>query len=74
MPLPRRPDLRPGGFFDFTFNRTEGRERNVLREDFYYRTQTLLDLADRCGLDAEFMTDWEALGPSASRRSGSARD
>jgi SAM-dependent methyltransferase len=53
--------LRPTGFFDFTFNRTDGRERNVLREDFYYRTQTLIDLADRCGLDAEFMDDWEEL-------------
>jgi SAM-dependent methyltransferase len=59
--------LRPAGFFDFTFNRTDGRERNVLREDFYYRTQTLLDLADRCGLDAEFMTDWEELGRRQSK-------
>jgi SAM-dependent methyltransferase len=53
--------LRPGGFFDFTFNRTDDRERNVLREDFYYRTETLLDLADRCGLEARFMDDWERL-------------
>jgi SAM-dependent methyltransferase len=59
--------LRPGGFFDFTYNRTEGRERNVLREDFYYRTGTLLDAADRCGLDAEFMADWEELGRRQSK-------
>jgi SAM-dependent methyltransferase len=53
--------LKPDGFFDFTFNRTEGRERNVLREDFYYRTESLCELAERCGLRAEFMTDWEAM-------------
>ena len=32
--------LAPGGFFDFTFDRTEGAEHHVLREDFYYRTET----------------------------------
>jgi len=53
--------LRPGGQFFFTFNRTDGKERNVLREDFYYRTETLIDLARRCGLNAEFMHDWEEL-------------
>jgi SAM-dependent methyltransferase len=53
--------LKPEGFFDFTFNRTDGRERQVLREDFYYRTDTLVELADRCGLDAAFMDDWEAM-------------
>ncbi len=36
---------RPDGFFDFTFDRTDGAEHQVLREDFYYRTQTLIDLA-----------------------------
>jgi SAM-dependent methyltransferase len=49
----------PGGFFDFTFDRTEGAEHQVLREDFYYRTQTLTDLARRHGLEACFMDDWE---------------
>jgi SAM-dependent methyltransferase len=53
--------LRPNGFFDFTFNRTDGRERNFMHEDFYYRTETLIGLANRCGLDATFMTDWESL-------------
>jgi len=51
--------LRPRGFFDFTFDRTEGAEHQVLREDFYYRTQTLVDLAARHGLLAEFCQDWE---------------
>ena len=37
--------LAPGGWFDFTFDRTEGKEHQVLREDFYYRTETLIDLA-----------------------------
>ena len=44
--------MAPGGFFDFTFDRTEGAEHQVLREDFYYRTETLIDLAERHGLDA----------------------
>jgi SAM-dependent methyltransferase len=53
--------LAPGGFLDFTYNRTEGAEHHVLREDFYYRTETLLHLAGRHGLDARFMDDWEDL-------------
>ncbi|MGW5658686.1 class I SAM-dependent methyltransferase [Streptomyces sp. NPDC003758] len=51
--------LTDTGFFDFTFDRTEGTEHQVLREDFYYRTETLLDLARRHGLHARFMEDWE---------------
>ncbi|GAA2586132.1 class I SAM-dependent methyltransferase [Actinomadura fulvescens] len=51
--------LAPGGFFDFTFNRTEGKEHQVLREDFYYRTETLVALAAKHKLDATFMDDWE---------------
>ena len=51
--------LRPEGWFDFTFDRTEGREHHVLREDFYYRTETLVGLAEKYGLDAMFMSDWE---------------
>jgi SAM-dependent methyltransferase len=57
----------PGGFFDFTFDRTEGAEHQVLREDFYYRTQTLLDLAKRHGLEAQFMDDWELLPHDQSK-------
>ncbi|MBR8639511.1 class I SAM-dependent methyltransferase [Streptomyces tuirus] len=53
--------LAPGGFFDFTFDRTEGEEHQVLREDFYYRTATLTGLAAEHGLDARFMDDWERL-------------
>ncbi|GAA3022262.1 class I SAM-dependent methyltransferase [Streptosporangium longisporum] len=53
--------MKPGGWFDFTFDRTEGEEHQVLGEDFYYRTETLVDLAVRCGLRATFMEDWERL-------------
>jgi SAM-dependent methyltransferase len=53
--------MRPDGVFDFTFCRTEGPEHQVLREDYYYRTETLLALADKRGLDAELMEDWEDL-------------
>ncbi|MDT0342272.1 class I SAM-dependent methyltransferase [Streptomyces litchfieldiae] len=59
--------LAPGGFFDFTFDRTEGREHHVLREDFYYRTETLIGLAERHGLRAEFMDDWELLPHGQSK-------
>jgi SAM-dependent methyltransferase len=33
--------MKPTGIFDFTFYRTEGKEFGRLREDFYYRTETL---------------------------------
>ncbi|HEY7143016.1 MAG TPA: class I SAM-dependent methyltransferase [Streptosporangiaceae bacterium] len=59
--------LAPGGFFDFTFDRTEGAEHHVLREDFYYRTQTLASLAAARGLRAQFMDDWERLGHEQSK-------
>jgi predicted TPR repeat methyltransferase len=36
--------LASGGWFDFTFDRTEGEEHHVLHEDFYYRTETLVAL------------------------------
>ncbi|GAA0921734.1 class I SAM-dependent methyltransferase [Nonomuraea longicatena] len=59
--------MKPGGWFDFTFDRTEGKEHQVLREDFYYRTDTLLALADRHGLDAVLMDDWEQLPHKQSK-------
>ncbi|MEV6314636.1 class I SAM-dependent methyltransferase [Streptomyces sp. NPDC051776] len=51
--------MAPDGFFDFTFDRTEGAEHHVLREDFYYRTETLVALAERHGMAARLMEDWE---------------
>jgi SAM-dependent methyltransferase len=59
--------LAPGGFFDFTFDRTEGAEHHVLREDFYYRTETLVSLAEKHGLSARFMADWEKLRHKQSK-------
>jgi SAM-dependent methyltransferase len=59
--------MKPTGFFDFTFKRTEGKEYGKLREDFYFRTETLVDAATRHGLSARFMDDWEALGHSQSK-------
>jgi ubiquinone/menaquinone biosynthesis C-methylase UbiE len=55
------------GIFDFTFDRTEGSEHHVLREDFYYRTQTLIGLAGKHGLDAQLMEDWERLPHQQSK-------
>ncbi|MFI6298125.1 class I SAM-dependent methyltransferase [Nonomuraea sp. NPDC050790] len=59
--------MKPDGWFDFTFDRTDGKEHQVLREDFYYRTETLVALADRHDLDAVFMTDWENLRHKQSK-------
>ena len=59
--------MAPGGLFDFTFDRTDGAEHHVLREDFYYRTQTLTDLAATHGLTARFMDDWEELPHKQSK-------
>jgi SAM-dependent methyltransferase len=53
--------MKPDAFFDFTFDRTDGAEHQVLHEDFYYRTETLIALAARHGLAGEFMADWEKL-------------
>lgn len=59
--------LRPDGLFDFTFDRTDGHEHHVLRENFYYRTETLVGLARSHGLDARFMDDWERLPHNQSK-------
>ncbi|RFS81350.1 class I SAM-dependent methyltransferase [Actinomadura spongiicola] len=68
--------LTPDGFFDFTFDRTEGTEHHVLHEDFYYRTETLIALAEKHGFTARFMDDWEELphGQSKIRVTHSTRD
>jgi SAM-dependent methyltransferase len=59
--------MKPDGFFDFTFDRTEGSEHHVLREDFYYRTETLVALAAKYGLAGRFMADWEELPHAQSK-------
>ncbi|MGD9481788.1 class I SAM-dependent methyltransferase [Streptomyces sp. TRM70308] len=59
--------LAPGGYFDFTYNRTLGNEHHVLREDFYYRTETLTALAASHGLVARPMADWEELPHQQSK-------
>lgn len=59
--------LAPGGFFDFTFDRTEGTEHHVLREDFYYRAETLIEHAASYGLAARLMDDWEDMPHKQSK-------
>ncbi|MGN9840211.1 class I SAM-dependent methyltransferase [Nonomuraea sp. H19] len=59
--------MKPNAWFDFTFDRTEGKEHQVLREDFYYRTETLVALAGKYGFDAMFMEDWERLPHKQSK-------
>jgi hypothetical protein len=60
--------LKPNGYFDFTYGETAGPARDFLREDFYYSTQQLVDLARSHGLTGEKMQDWI----TAKRRSGCA--
>jgi SAM-dependent methyltransferase len=60
--------LKHDGFFDFTFDRTEGAEHDVLGEDFYYRSDTLIRLAARYGLSATLLSDWEGLHPQSKIR------
>ncbi len=59
--------MAPDGFFDFTFDRTDGAEHQVLHEDFYYRTETLIALAAKHGLAARYMDDWDATGHAQSK-------
>lgn len=59
--------MKPDAFFDFTFNRTDGTEHARLGEDWYYRTESLVAAAERHGLKAEFMDDWEQLGHVQSK-------
>ena len=53
--------LVPGGFFDFTVHLTDGNEHQVLREDFYYRLETLTSVAIRHGLLLARIEDWEGM-------------
>jgi hypothetical protein len=50
--------MAPDGFFDFTFYANDGQDYQVHREDFYYRAETLLALAERHGLNALVLDDW----------------
>ncbi len=50
--------MAPDAFFDFTYNSTDARPHQVLREDYYYRPVQLIDLAARHGLIAEPRDDW----------------
>jgi SAM-dependent methyltransferase len=51
--------LAPTGFFDFTFYADGKQEYQVHREDFYYRPVTLFVLAERHGLSAQLLGDWD---------------
>jgi hypothetical protein len=51
--------MAPGAIFDFTFYRSDEADYQVLREDFYYRTETLEQLARRYGFRAQLMDDWD---------------
>src|SRR5258705_5178899 len=50
--------MAPDGFFDFTFYAHDGQDYRVHREDFYYRSETPIALAERHGLNAQVLDDW----------------
>ena len=51
--------LKPTGFFDFTYNFTDGEDWNFLEEDYYFSVDTLVDTAACHGFDLTPMTGWE---------------
>lgn len=50
--------MAPKAFFDFTYNATDSRPHQVLREDYYYPPEQLVELADAYGFEAELRDDW----------------
>jgi hypothetical protein len=65
--------MKRDGWFDFTYYRTEGSEFGRLREEFHYRTETLMEAASRHGLRGEFMADWEGRHVQSKMRVTRAR-
>lgn len=59
--------MAPEAFFDFTYNATGGQPHQVLREDYYYRPDQLIDLAGRYGFVAEQRQDWSGNAQSKLR-------
>lgn len=50
--------IRPDGFFDFTYNESSGETWSRLREDWFYPTALLVEVAARHGFDATVMEGW----------------
>jgi hypothetical protein len=49
--------MKPGACFDFTYL-PSNKMSNFLREDFYYPTETMIQLAKCCGFEPAYMQDW----------------
>lgn len=49
--------MKPGSIFDFTYLSSH-KMGNFLREDFYYPTETVMQLAKSCGFEPAYMQDW----------------
>lgn len=60
--------LRPDGFFDFTYFSTPGDPYDRHREDYYYRTEQLVTLAEKKGYTAKLMDDWSYSQPKLRLR------
>ncbi len=51
--------MKDGGKFDFTYLEANEASGDVLNLDFYYTRKEMIDAVSRCGLRAEFMSDWK---------------
>ena len=60
--------MRPQGFFDFTYFAASERAYDRHREDFYYRSEQLVALAQEYGFRVEVMGDWAYSQPKLRLR------
>lgn len=51
--------LKPDGFFDLTYNRTDGETWDFLQEDYYFSLDTITATAADHGFETTPMTDWK---------------
>jgi len=51
--------LKPDGFFDFTYNRTDGDTWDFLEEDYYFSLERLTEVAALHGWDVRPMPGWK---------------
>lgn len=51
--------LKPGCFFEFTYNCTTGEEHNYMNEDFFFKRDTMINAVRSAGFEPEEMKDWK---------------
>jgi ubiquinone/menaquinone biosynthesis C-methylase UbiE len=51
--------LKRDGIFDFTFLESSAKDYNLLKEDYYFSRNTMINISISLGFTAEVMDDWE---------------